>query len=785
MSPSASLPSALLDTGFIVQSFPDRETYTVQSTSTQQYLQGCASIVGGIFAPFFGFKTHIRLAVGTKVLILNTSPALILSCVPSEPANEKSGNLNRVTTGTADIEDLGSDDLKVDNIHHSVPKDMLEGEYSISNALQVGIRFLTHLVKMQAGERAKVECFLLDDLVRIVSGSFKHISAFGDHEIFNDGGRLNVRYSGTSYEHEAAGVLKPKDPRMQAGASGVLPSTPLTETGRWRFSQFIGYMGDFIHMFVTDPGAALGELAQSRAGKFHAHVNQDGSLVVQSVADIVFERVTRITVPEEQHRPGDPEGNKLDGFAAPDTKFLDTWTVDAQKPWKLAYHIRDYARWLNSYHAYARFKQQDKDWTVPTEAGSPKPSYGCGEDDKDAAIPEKQREPRITYSCIRIFRDGSQLMLDGYGGCIMQAGGCTIVSAPIDVRIEAGRNVSITAGRNVFVKAHRNMELIAVTGAFIAKARTRFAAFCEQGTILLKTLMKAGPPEDGDPKGHRFTHPRVGIMIDAPDANVMLASGNALILEGVGKDVQKDQLECGVRIQSGKSDVEICTGQEGAVRMRAKIFSTQVTTMVLSCTKVLSLMSPFIDFGRLLYKTGGGLICGTLTARSLKGESITHKQKMKFGRSPHVNHVGWDESISAAPPDIPAEITEELTHKAAQLVPDGGAPTVGARCDYLTPEEYPTDPMPQSPAQQIATEGGLHPAAVSFADWTFAQDGEKGDPNAVFKLPYPGAQGRMEVYPSDNILHQPSAKEAQDFKPTPTPPEIKDVVFRRWTPPAS
>ena len=57
--------------------------------------------------------------------------------------------------------------------------------------------------------------------------------------------------------------------------------------------------------------------------------------------------------------------------------------------------IRDYARWLNSYHAYARFAQLNKDWKIPTEAGSPQPSYGCGEDDKDAAIPDRQRTPRI------------------------------------------------------------------------------------------------------------------------------------------------------------------------------------------------------------------------------------------------------------------------------------------------------------------------------------------------------------------------------------------------------
>jgi hypothetical protein len=778
--------SPFFDTGVIVQSFPDQEAYTVQSDNTQQFLQGCQSIVGGLFLPAFGIKSQLRLAVGTRVLLVPTSPALIISCIPNEPPTEGSANLGRVTTGAADIEDLGSEGCEVDHITQRVPKDQLEGEYGLVNALQVGVRFLTHLVKMQAGDRAKVECFLLDDLVRIVSGSFRHMSDFGEHEIYNDGGRLNVRYSGTSYAHEADGVLKPKDPRVKEGASGVLPDTPVAETGRWRYSQFIGYLGDFIHMFVTDPGAALGELAQDRAGKFHAHVNQDGSLVVQSVADITFERVSRIVVPQELKHPANPEGDKPEDFAALNTEFLDTWKVDPQRPWTLAYHIRDYARWLNTYHAYARFQQHTKDWMVASESMAPEPSYGGDEQDKQNAIPEQQRKPRITYSCIRIFRDGSQLMLDGYGGCVLQAGGSTVVSAPIDVRIEAGRNVTIIAGRNIFAKAHRNMELVAVTGALIQKARTRLSAFCEKGTILLKTFMKAGPPEgDSDPKEHRFVRDRIGIVIDAPDANVLVASGNMLTLEGTGAAVDKDQRECGVRVQSGKDNIELSTGQEGAVRLRAKVLSARVATLLLQSTKAMGLLAPFINLGNLLYKGSKGLVCGTFTAKRLKGEFISHGQAILRGKVKHKEHVIFDGGIKAETPDDPEELTEELKEFALPAAAAGIAGVVGARGDYLQPNEYPQEPVPQSPAQQLAEAGGLHPAAVTFENWDFSQDGQEGDSKAVFKLPFPGARGQMESFSSSNVLHQISSKAPAEFKPVPTEPEKKPMTFQRWTPPTS
>ena len=773
-----------IETGIISQSFPDRETYTVLSNGSGLKLEGCMSVVGGLFAPFFGFKTHARLAVGTPVVILMTSPALILSCLPGEPADEKAGNVARTTTGPANVSDLGSDDTAVDHIHSRVPKDLLEGEYMIRNALQVGVTFLTHLVKMQAGERAKVECFLMNDLVRVVSGAYRHLSDFGEYQIYNDGGRLNVRQDGTSYEHEAAGLVTDKDPRVKGAAAGALPAGPVASTGRWRFSKFVGYLGDFIHMFVTDPGAALGELAQERAGKFHAHVNQDGSLIVQSLADIVLERVVRITVPVELKEPDDPTGDKLSGFPAPDPTFMDTWVLDRTRPWTLAYHIRDYARWLNSYHSYARFLQQNKDWKVKSEATSPVGEYSCKEASKEAAIAGAARVPRVTYSCIRILRDGSQVLLDGYGGSIMQAGGTTTVSSPIDIRLEAGRDIVMTAGRSFHVKARRNIELVAVTGALIGKACTRLALWCERGTILLKTLMTGGAADTQDPPTHRFFNDRIGVIIDAPKADVLMSSGRQMIVEGVGKDLLDKQP--GVRVQTSQGNIELATGDKGAVRVRTNSFSVQVETMLLICTKSLGFLSPYINFGDMLVKAAGKLVATRLIARSLEGESIAHKPEIKLGRSPHTNHVYFNPGIDASMPDKPADLVAEEKEKAPPAIPNGQAMAAGARCDYLAPTEYPKEPLPQSLTQQIATASTPHPSGATFTDWLFAQDSAKGDPQAAFALPYPGQQGKMEKYASVADLYNPAAGTPDTFKPKPTePPSVTDASFKAWTTPST
>lgn len=766
----------LFEEGIVAQSFPDREIYSVVTDKSGLEFTGCRSLVGGVFLPFLGFNTHARLAVGTRVMLMKVTPAYILCCLPTGVPDMSAGYVDRATTGEADISDLGSEEVPGLGVFHGAPTDMLEGEFNITNVFQVGIRFLTHLVKMQAGDRAKVECFVLDDLVRIVSENFHHMSAFGDFRVTNDHGRLNCRTDGTSYEHEAHGILEPKDPRVKSATDDKLPDTPIAETGRWRFTQFVGQLGDFIHMFITDPGAALGELAQERAGKFHAHVHNDGSLVVQSLADICLERVTRITVPVEQKRYDDSTGDQV---IEPSSDFLDTWKLDPQRPWTLAYHLREYARWLNSYHAYARFLRQSQDWSVPSEAASPAPEYSAREKDREAAIPAAHRSPRVTYSCIRIMRDGSQVLADGYGSVITQAGGTTTIAAPIDVRIEAGRNIILTAGKSIFCKARHHVEIVAVMGALILKARTRFSALCERGTVLLKTFMTAGAATDATPAQHRFGDNKVGIVLSAPDADVILSAGRQMTVEGVGKEVEENQT--GVRIQSSLDNVEIATSKDGAIKLTAMTLSARVSDMVLTCSRIFTLNANLFDMGQVLFKSTAGLIAPSLRALQLAGKQIFHGTEIKRGQGSHTNHVYFTE-VEVEIPDLDEASKTAMNDPALPAQQKGKEEAAGARGDYLPAAEYPTDPLPQSMMQQLAVHSptGEHPAGVIFDEWKFADDSTDGDPQAVHKLPFPGARGKMEFFPSNALLHKMSEATPDTFTPTPTKPEIGDAVFQAF-----
>lgn len=311
-----------------------------------------ATFDAGFFASLLRFKARGRLPQGTRVSVLKSTPAVIIACHGSVPPHNDAADLFRSTSGDVPnvAEQLGDESCEGSNMGARLPADLFEGEFVIDNLLGVGIHFLTTMAKLQASDRAKVEVMLTDATVRIISDTFRQLSAVGHQQIYNDG-RLNHRVDATSYPHEAAGVEEDKSPKATSNP-GVVEPDPISPTGRWRYFHYLGYLGDFMRFFITDPVAGIAQLAQERAGKLHVHAGTDGTLLVRSVSDIVFERVSRISVPIEQKEYFHPDGNTVADYAKLPTTHLESWNFDPTKPWEAAYYLRDYARWLAQRHAY-------------------------------------------------------------------------------------------------------------------------------------------------------------------------------------------------------------------------------------------------------------------------------------------------------------------------------------------------------------------------------------------------------------------------------------------------
>lgn len=370
------------------------------------------------------------------------------------------------------------------------PLDMVEGELVLENMMGVSLQLLTHLSALSAGDMARVEAHLKDDMVRVISGSFKHHSALGDESIYNDGGRLNREVHAAMFDHEAYGNLSASQERVHL----TNPQQPdlgdrsqidgFTDNLRARLSQYFGWLGDFVQMWVSDPPQLLGKLAadQLRAGKFRCHVNSDGSCLVQSVAEVAIEKVVRIPVPIRIRREDDPSGNRTDGVAKPVTA-LQQWKPSGSL-FEMAFQLREYARWLSNAWTLGRFHTMSQDFLVPSEAQTPAPAPNSYEPDRVAAN-EGQSSWRLVYACFRILRDGSVVVLDGYGNSFTSTQTGVCVSSTQDLRLEAAGSIIIQAGRDIHLTARKNINLTAVLESVRIKSEEALQLLVTVGKCIL------------------------------------------------------------------------------------------------------------------------------------------------------------------------------------------------------------------------------------------------------------------------------------------------------------
>jgi len=449
----------------------------------------------GIISGMLGLKTSYLPPVKTEVIVWwppKSAFGYIVGTLPSIQVDP--GRQQRTILGDPDsnftkqqVFHVGTSKDSQVFVGHKPPVDLAEGELHMDNLLGVGLSLLRNMASIQAGDLARVECHVMDDMVRVLSDTFKHYSAFGDYSISNDGGKLNVVWNGTSNDYEAwgnrdaqsarAGMNNPTDVNQK------LTATDQSDDGRWRFTQYIGWLGGFIHTFFTDPVDALGKIAENqfRSGKAHFHVNDDGAILVQTVADIVLEKVVRIPVPVPIRRENDPKGNLSDTtLALP----APTWKPsDSDNLFEMAFQLREYARWLNNSCALSRFRQLDREWQIPSETDTPAPDINSAEADRKKANGGAVNWQTV-YSTIRIYRDGSIQTVDAYGNAITTTKVGIQISTPKDLYLQAGGSVNIVAGRDFNVVAQKNVNLSAVTAAVRLSSKTAMQFFCTAGNIV-------------------------------------------------------------------------------------------------------------------------------------------------------------------------------------------------------------------------------------------------------------------------------------------------------------
>ena len=758
----------------------------------------------GIISGMLGMKTNYLPPPNTRVLVVSSGSSSFIIGSMAGAVGHPQGATSRSHTGQEGKMKRGARKLfakgvnRLDNNGTSPASDVLEGEFELSNLMGVGITLLTGLAKLSAGDLAKVEVCLLNDMVRIVSQTFKHYSALGDFEIYNDG-RLNARWKGTSYEHEAWGKetstekkATVNDTQSAVELAGV---DQLNGTLRERFSQFVGFLGDFINTYVTDPATALGAAATARSGKFRMHVNNDGSVIVQSVADIVLERVCRIVVPIERKRWEDPEGTLAEEYDKLEKGPLKAWqySTNPDNIFHAAYQLRHYARWLSGLHGLARFHQNIKDWEVPTEAATPAPKMTGAEEDKLATNPDGDAGYIETYATIRIMRDGSIAMIDGYGSSVMLAGGSVQVSATKHLTLEAAGDVNIVAGQNMNLKARRSVEVVAVRGGLTLKAKAWFRGISELGSIWFRS-------DAPDPASDGYTAPTPldaeedptpevlpsAVVFQTPKGRFSVEATNAVNLQVVARALPDGQ-KAGVNIiaPSGgvnihaREDIDIAS-QTGMIRLKS------AKELVVSALRFMSKLSAGV------FDVNGNFTVrnGTLDALALRANQVfsalVFSRKMEGGNPLHGNHVmaiptGQETAAAFSPKpygsrsgdDVDAAALAAALRNDSTLNPVVATPNAS---DGKTPtfnDAYVTRLLETISQQQLRND-----APDTHSNWNWGSDGLLAPMNSNQGYPWPGPNAADLIYVDPSDLKTPSATAYKDLANSAEPLTLNPKLFK-------
>lgn len=516
-------------------SAPTRQVDVMLSTGT--LIHNCVVAANVITSINLGFQSNSLPAVGAGCLVVMGTPCYIVGTFSYKyyPPNAQ---INTLAGGVREVSP--SEDSGVLNGGVELPVGATGSDMLIENSMGLYIGLLNTIATLSAGDAAKVECCLLNSLVRICDQQFIHYHAAGSDEIY-DNGRPNSVENYSSYSFEAMGLANKDEPIVDIANDQGLNLSSVDESlaaqGRYRYTQWKGWLGDFVHRFITDPPPA-GELA--RAGKARVWEGSDGTILIQSTQEISIEVVPSIVVPTLLKAWNDPIVDYGEIMANLKTDNLKQWSSDENDLNSIIYQLRSYTRYLTDFYSLARFLQLEQTdpllCSVASEKDAPDVTAGNAEADR-ASFTTKAK---TAYAGIKILQNGDISVVNGTGSSVMMAQHDVILSASGNLRLEAGKDI-IMVGTNVVTKAADSVEITAVSGSIVAKARETINVLSELGRIWFKAdaspkqneNMKVAEQRDFLDKGvQNLDQPdsEFAIVIEASNGNALFRAGQNLVV---------------------------------------------------------------------------------------------------------------------------------------------------------------------------------------------------------------------------------------------------------------
>lgn len=502
-----------------------------------------ARIMSSILCNSLGFKLSYLPTIGSIVFCYATSTneCLILGMVPLSDKGAISPASTRTVIGAGDglkaeshRQNYNEDLTKTLITNLGRPTDILQGELAISNEFGVLLGLFQQFAVLKASELAQVQCFLLDDLVRIISHNFQHFHSMGQLTISHDGNSLNLESGMTHDPKEALGVAQLAQekvfppPFTHNGETTVddvsdyyEPGTDERAVAVERLKTFVGRLGDFINLLLVVPADETRILDGLPPNSFDSGVlqlkaNLDGLFILRSAKGVVIEKTNWIRVPHRIRTSEDPtgdDGTKQQPVRLPDFVFDNTYRA-AEQPFLYYLQLRDYLSYIQEGCGYRHFTDRPLDFAVNDDFALERPLAQLTYVDPVTGASYMKKT-----SSVVLMPNGGLSLRDAWSSSINMEGGNIYIQPAKDLVLQPMRHLIGKIGGCVSLAVKKDIDLSSTEGAYRLKTDGVQYLYSKVGGIVLHTDAPALGGDNGyipSAKEEALVVRTSGIVIKAP-----------------------------------------------------------------------------------------------------------------------------------------------------------------------------------------------------------------------------------------------------------------------------
>jgi hypothetical protein len=493
-----------------------RESYGGADADFGYEMQGIP--IASTMSTFLGFKESCLPQPGSRVLCMkfNSTYCYILGVIPEQSMGVK----NIPLRGMLGAGDAANDQANNQGLSERIsmvtdaqkPSDVVDGEHVVSNEFGVLLGLYQQLANLKASELSQIQCFLLDDLVRIISHNFQHYTALGEYNIYHDGKRIMAEFGATHLPKESYGSTNSPTFQTSEGASPDDSQDHYTiqQDERIkaieRFKIFLGGLGDFLNIFLVKPADEPRKLdpessvSEPDRGLFNMQVGTDGALHLRSLKEVFIEKTNWIRVPLRKAAPDDPKGDDAENIEYEKKEkfqFDDSYKYIGN-PLTYSLQLRDYVAYVNEKLGYQNFKKHEKDFEVNDSPGKEKKIAACDEVDDETKL--NLTDYQLRTAGVYLMPNGGITIRDAWNSAIVLEGGNIYLQPAKDLMSLPLRHNIVKAGASSTIACRKHMDFSCSEEGIRIKAQKSMYAYSHEGGIVLESNGDTDTPGQPSPK---------------------------------------------------------------------------------------------------------------------------------------------------------------------------------------------------------------------------------------------------------------------------------------------